>query len=182
MANDHGGLKRANRQPSRRRDQSEQPPRCGDPWTAPPVPDLLRQLAHQTPHLPCCLHAAGGFFASRRSFFSRHADPTREARERPGGLPRRCCSAEPPSTCGGMRRSTSSERGLLLQPPVLPPIFRYPRAWAGPGLYKFQVSGQVKYSRVKYTRVGGCCWQHARQPLGRVGPLNGALFRRRPSR
>ena len=26
------------------------------------------------------------------------------------------------------------------------------------------------------------CWQHARQPLGRVGPLNGALFRRKPSR
>ena len=28
MANDLGGLKRANRQPSRRRDQSEQPPRA----------------------------------------------------------------------------------------------------------------------------------------------------------
>ena len=53
-------------------------------------------------------------------FFS-HTRPAREARR---CRSRRCCSAEPPSTCGGMRRSACAERRLLLQPPVLLPIFR----------------------------------------------------------
>lgn len=89
-----------------------------------PVPDSLRSFAHQSPPSPCCLRAAGGFFASRRGFFSRTRSHTLPAREAQRCRSRRCCSAEPPSTCGGMRRSASAERQLLLQPPVLPPIFR----------------------------------------------------------
>ena len=57
-------------------------PRATPRQNASPVPDSLRSFAHQSPPSPCCLRAAGGFFASRRGFFSR----TRCPRERPSDV------------------------------------------------------------------------------------------------
>ena len=113
---------------------------------------LIRSSEFRAP--PAVLPPRGGWlfcFEAILFLSTRRAD-ARGPREAPGGLPRRCCSAEPPSTCGGMRRKE-----------------HFFGATAAPAASSVAANLQIS-SRVRERRAEACMWSLRRRVVA-VRPL-----------